>query len=212
MSEKFQNKITKKGVEVFLTDVRLSFPYLYQPAPPYKNLQGSQSKYSAKLLLDKVENVDSIKRVQEAYEHLATVHKVDTKHLERTNLNGLLLKDGANSKHEEMHKYYYVSASSKRKPLVIDPQGKDIPEENSEDLVYGGAYVNAKLYVYYTDIHNGFPALLLGLQFNRHGEPFGSISISAEDFVLKSEDDKVDILDKSLKSLSGEDINKALGM
>lgn len=172
---------------VLISDVRGSYlQHLIVPAVGEEIDQKTgkpKQKWSGSWILDKVQNADTIKILQEA-----------TKKLEaRAAESKIHLKAGLRALHEGTERQFdtqgnpregydekvmYLVTNTTRKPRVFRAQfvnGK--PVEITDPLeCYSGAYYRAhvSLYVYQNAKGNGITASLNWVQFLRDGEPFTS--------------------------------------
>lgn len=170
-------------MKIKLKNVRLSFPAIFKKAV----FNGEETKYEATFLLDKVEHSDDIKAID------AYIKSLIAEDLKGSKLSAdkICLRDGDESQYEGFAGHMSIKASSTRRPLVINHDRSPITEEDG--IVYAGCYVNAiiELWAQNNSWGKRINASLSGVQFSRHGEPFGDRSSAlANDFdIVEDEDD-----------------------
>ena len=169
-------------MQVKLTNVRLSFPQLFKP----KEINGSEPKYGASFLIrkDDSKNIDAINKAIEQ------VKKEKWGNNPPKNLKLCL--------HEADEKDYdgyddsqvFVSASSVRRPAVVDKDGSALTDSDSRP--YAGCFVNAVVALWAQDNQYGkrVNAEIKGVQFAKDGDAFGAPPFDpAEHFTPVDEDD-----------------------
>lgn len=159
--------------QITLKNVRLSYPNLFQ-AKSFVNADGkpTEPKFSAVFLLDKKKHSDAIKKIEAEVEKTALEFfkkKVPLKHNP--------LRDGVEKEDKDGYgpEVMFVSASSKRRPQVVD-RNPQIPLVETDGRPYAGCYVNAVVSFWAFDHKlggKGVSVNLLAIQFVRDGEPFG---------------------------------------
>lgn len=179
--------------EIMLQNVRLAFPTLFEAERI--NGQG-EPKFSANFLLtpdhsDVAKLKAKIKEVaQNKWEDQADAILKKLVAADR-----IALHDGdVKADYDGYPGNWFVSASSKVRPLVIDGARNPITEEDG--IIYSGCYVNAKIDVWAQDNQHGkrVNAQLQGVQFVSDGEPFagGGRSASPDEFTDMSGVDEGD--------------------
>lgn len=175
MAEEKAERPKSTNVQVKLTNVRLSFPDLWKARAAQKD---AEPKFGAAFLIDKETQGDQIKSLREATAKVA-----------HEKWGGKLPKGLKYCVHEGSEREYegygeenvYVTASSKRRPHVIDRNREPLTEEDARP--YAGCFVNAVLRFWAQD--NAFGkrvnAELQGVQFVRDGEAFGSAPFKPEE-------------------------------
>lgn len=164
---------------IVLQNVRLSFPHLFKPQASQDNPQ-AEPKYGATLLLDDVKNAAEIKKVQARIEALVKEKFKGNAKL----LKGVCLRDGAE---KDLPGYgegtHFVSASSTRRPQVIDMKKQPLTAEDNKP--YAGCYVHASIRLWPQDNNYGkrINAELRAIVFVKDGEAFGAAPVDVdEDF------------------------------
>lgn len=165
-----------------LNNVRLTFPVLFEP----KQVQGQgEAKFSATFLLPK--NHPQLADVKKAISEAATQKwgaKAGDVLKQLMAADKLCLHDGdAKSDYDGYAGNYFINASNKVRPLVIDEQRNDLKAADGKP--YSGCYVNAIVEFWPQDNQFGkrVNASLLGIQFRADGERLaGGSSASADDF------------------------------
>lgn len=164
--------------------VRLSYVTLFTPR---SQKEGQPAKYSVLLLIPKsdTKTVNAIKAaIEVAKQEGAAEHfggKVPA---------GLRtpLRDGDSERDDpEYQGHWFLNASSKNKPGVVDPAVQPILDTSR---VYSGCYgrVSIDLYAYNNSGNKGIAAGLNNVQFLADGEPLSGRSRAESDFTAAEED------------------------
>lgn len=168
--------------KVLLTNVRLSFPALFEP----KSINGSEPKYSASLIISK-DDTETLQVIEKAIE--AAKEKGIAKFGGKIPKNlKTPLRDGDVERDEETYENaYFINANSKNAPEVVD-RYKD-PATGAiryldETEVYAGCYVNVTVnfYAFSASGNKGIAAGLGNVQKYKDGEPLGGRSSAKNDF------------------------------
>ena len=172
-----------ENANIMLKNVRLSFPSLFQTE---KFGQEDTGKYAATFILDKNDHAKTIERLKEKVQEGFKELKVKSLPAER-----ICLKDGDESGREEYEGAYIIKATTKKRPTVIDRDRTPLADEDGKP--YSGCYVNAIINFWHQDNQYGkrVNANLLGVQFVKDGEAFGSgpIDVSDEFEALETADE-----------------------
>ncbi len=167
--------------QIKLLNVRLSFPDLWT-AKAVK--PGDDPKFGAHLLLDKKEHADQIKSLKQEIAKMAKEKWGDTAvDLIKKGKIHIGLHEGSEKDYDGYGEgNMYVSANSNKRPLVIDRDKGVLTEADRRP--YSGCYVNAIIRLWIQDNSWGkrVNAELLGVQFAKDGEPFGSAPLSEDAF------------------------------
>lgn len=167
--------------KIHLKNVRLSFPDLFT-ARAFQ--EGDEPKFKAAFLLG--EKHPQRKEIEKAINDVATAKwgPKAKKILDgiRSNPNKFCYQDGNNKDYDGYADHWYISASNKARPTVIDRDRSPLTAEDGRP--YAGCYVNAIIEIFaYTTSGNGIAASLSGVQFFKDGEPFsGGRAAAADDF------------------------------
>ena len=99
----------------------------------------------------------------------------------------MCIRDGADKEYDGYANCMYVKASSKKRPLVVDLDGKT-PLVEADGRPYGGCTVNGYIDIWAMDNKFGkrICASLSSVQFAADGEPFGAMATAD---VFESEED-----------------------
>lgn len=164
-----------------LEQVRLSFPDLFVA----KSVQADgEPKFSAAFLLDKEEHADLIVQCKTLAWAAAKEHFKDkAKELIQKGKLKIFLHEGNEKDYEGYDESnMYISASSKKRPTVIDRDKTPLAEADGRP--YAGCYVNAVVRVWVQDNQFGkrINAELMGVQFVKDGEAFGAAPLSDDAF------------------------------
>ncbi len=169
------------NVRVKLTDVRLSYPSLFQKG----EYEGSETKYGATFLIEPGAQVSLIKEIQEAMvtagESLWGEGKIPKKVTiclhdgdDKVDPETGEIKDG----YEGMQ---YLSARTDVRPQVVDRSRNPVTEEDG--VFYAGCHVIAYIDIWAQKEYGGkINASLRGVQFYRDDAPFGAAPMSVDDF------------------------------
>lgn len=151
---------------VVLKNVRLSFADIWQPKAFNP---GSPLKYSCNFLLDKETQGDQIKALEKKMQEMALdfFNGKPPKGIKRC------LGDGEEKSYEGYEGQMFVSASTVRKPEIIDRDKMELVE--LDDKPYSGCYVNAVIGLWVQDNQYGkrVNANLDLIQFVKEGDRFG---------------------------------------
>ena len=159
---------------IIIKNARLSFPSLFQTETYGGEPTG---KYAATLILDKEVHAKEIGIIKKAMsEVMQEVFKG------KIPSDKLALKDGDESGRPEYAGAYTIKATTKKRPTVVDRDKTPLVEEDGKP--YSGCYVNAIISLWAQNNAYGkrINANLLGVQFYKDGEAFGSgpIDVSGE--------------------------------
>lgn len=159
---------------VKLPGVRLSFPHLFQA---HSMEEGQEKKFSATFLLDDKEHGPLLDQIEKLIDRLAL-----DEFKKKTSFKSCL-RDG--NEKLELEGYgdgkFFIPASRKTRPAVVDGQLAPITEEDSR--LYAGCYVNAtiRLWVQNNKWGKRVNAELRAVQFLKDGESFGAGKVNVED-------------------------------
>lgn len=172
--------------EIVSGEVRLSYAHLFTPAAPKNSAPGTEPKYSVCILIDK----DDEKTLQLVRGAIKKAFEAGVP----TRFGGKAprvwhnpLRDGDEElesgkkdpdKNPELAGHYFINASSKRKPGLVDRRGQDIIDP--EELKSGDyAKVDINFYAYSNTGSNGVACGINNVMKTRDGESLGGGSISA---------------------------------
>lgn len=168
--------------KVQIKNARLSFPSLFQKAS-FNGEEGT--KYEATFLFPKTD-VKTYNLVMDAIEQC----KLENKNTKVTK-DKICIKDGDEIEYDGYAGMWAVKASNSKRVTIINRDKTPIAE--SDDIIYAGCYVNAIIEPWSQDNKFGkrINANLLGVQFVKDGEPFGSgpVDVSDEFDDFSDEDD-----------------------
>lgn len=154
--------------EILLSGVTLSYPHVFQKK---QFPGGGAAKYSAQFLLHKEKHKGLIDQIKRAILDLTASAYSDKK---CPSADRLCLRDGDTLDKPEAAGHFVLSASENSRPVVVDQKLSPITEE--DDLMYGGAVVNARVNLWAQNNNFGrrINANLRGIQFVKHGDRLGS--------------------------------------
>lgn len=187
------------STKIITGKVRLSFANIWEP----KSINGGEEKYSTSILIPK-----SDKETLRKYKEVENLLKQEAMSKNKGKLPRkfhTLLRDGDEERpdDEAYAGHYFFNASSKNKPGIAKPIGKDatgktkFEEITDTTEVYSGCYVKASVnfYLFDTNGNRGIAAGLNNIVKMQDGEPLaGRASVSSdfaeEDFDVDSGDDE----------------------
>lgn len=159
--------------KIMLPNVRLSFPSLFSTA----SFNGEPTKYEATFLLNKDVHASIIEKLEKEIEakvkeHLKGVMPKPDK---------IALKDGDGVEYEGYEGHMSLKASNKTRPTVIDRDKSPLTEADGRP--YAGCYVNAvvEAWVQNNSFGKRVNFNLLGVQFVKDGDRFGSGGVASAD-------------------------------
>lgn len=188
-----KKKVNPK-LEVRLERVRLSYPALFRP----KAFEGqggrgkgrdrdddSELKYGASFIIDP-ETPHGKKALDQCEDAIDEAKFIEWGNKQPSLKDDkLALRDdkGEDTDNPECEGMWYVSASNKRRPKVLDRDGRT-PLTDEDGVIYGGCYVNAIVRFWAQDNKWGkrVNASLEGVQFVKDGEAFGAPPLSDDAF------------------------------
>jgi hypothetical protein len=168
-------------MKVKLTNVRLSFPDLFEPRP-FK--PGDTPKFKATFLIPK--DSPQIKTVKDAI--LAVAKEKWPKDYQKIvnsiqgNANKFCFQDGDNKTYDGYEGMMALTAGNKTRPGIFDRDRSPLAKDDGRP--YAGCYVNGVIELFaYDNSGNGIAASLTGVQFHKDGEAFsGGRPASADEF------------------------------
>lgn len=174
-------------MKVVTGKVRFSYVNVFQPRAA---AEGQEPKYSVCIMIPKSDK-ETVKKIQEAIEKV----KAENKNLLGGSANiKTPLRDGDEERKDkpEFAGHYFINASTKIKPGVVD---KDLNPILEQSEFYSGCYGRASLnfYAYNKAGNKGIGCGLRNLQKLADGEPLGGQSRPEDDFEAV-EDDLEDML------------------
>lgn len=160
-------------------EVRFSYTHVFAP---YAAQPGQEEKYSVCLLIPKTDT-KTIKLIEDAVQS-ATDEGRESKWGGKTPKNlKLPLRDGDEEKdldtNPEYKGMFFLNASSKRKPGIVDHRGNDIID--SDELKsgdYGKAHIN--FYPFAVSGNNGIAVGLNNVMKSKDGDSLGGTGLSAD--------------------------------
>lgn len=182
-------KPRRTETKVMTGKVRLSYANIFQP----RGMEGQEPKYSVSLIIPK-DDKETIKAIEEAID-LAKKNgvgkfggKIPAK-VKTTFYDG----DIERSDDEAYAGCYYLNASNKQKPGVVDAHRDPILDATE---VYSGCYGRAVInfYAYNASGSKGIAASLQHIQKISDGEPLGSITRAEDEFDNIEDSEEKDFL------------------
>lgn len=177
-------KIT--GTKVTTGKVRLSYAHLFEPHA----IEGNEPKYSVSVIISKTDT-DTLKAIKEAVEQVKKDGVTKWGGKVPPNLKTPLRDGDAERPDDEAYKNcYFLNASSKQKPGVVD---KNVQPVLDQSEVYSGCYgrLTLNFYPFSASGNKGIAAGLGNVQKLEDGEPLGGFTRAEDDFdsVETAEDD-----------------------
>jgi hypothetical protein len=185
MGEEKMKHIEKQKTKVITNKVRLNFVNLFEPRAA---AEGEEPRYSLSVLIPK-SDFTTVSKIMEAVEEArkagASLWGGKAPEALKTPL-----RDGDEERPEQLEYagHYFLNASSKNKPGVVDKNLREILEASE---VYSGCYgrVSLSFYPFSKALSKGIGCGLMNVQKLEGGEPLGRTT-PEEDFAdLEEEED-----------------------
>lgn len=169
--------------KVVTGEVRFSFCHLFEPAAA---IEGQDKKYSLCILIPK-SDTGTIKKITDAFEAVKAASAQVWGGKVPRDLK-LPLRDGDEKDSPEYRGMYFINASSKQKPGIVD---KALNEILDAAQVYSGCYgkVSLNFFAYNQAGNRGIGAGLNNVQKLRDGDYLGGRSRAEDDFEAIEDDD-----------------------
>lgn len=166
-------------------NTRLSYFHGWEPA----SINGGAERYSTAVLIPKDDKVtiDAINAAVDAAIEEG-IAKFGGKQPNKAAIK-LPLRDGDVEREDEAYKgHYFINANSNTPPQIVDRAVKPILDRSE---VYSGCYARVSLsfYAFNSNGNKGIACGLGNIQKVRDGEPLGSRTNAADDFVTLEDDD-----------------------
>lgn len=180
--------ITNQDTKVITGKVRLSYVHAFKPAAVD---EGQDPKYSVCILIDKKDK-ETLSKIKKAIEAAKEAGKAKFGGKIPANLK-TPLRDGDEeyedgNRGEEFQGCYFINASSKTKPGIIDKNKETITDS---DALYSGCYgrVSINFYAFNTAGNKGIAAGLNNIQKVAEGDFLGGRSRAEDEFDEFEDDD-----------------------
>lgn len=171
------NKSVLNGTKVITGLVRFSYANVFTPAGI-----GENKKYSVSLIIPKEDEL-TIKNIKKAIKEAYEIGKEKTFNGKTIKDIFAILHDGDEERPEDpaYENSYYINASSKTKPGIVDKYKRPI-EDTTE--FYSGCYgyASINLYPYNTNTNKGIACGLNNLMKFEDGESLGGRASAEDDF------------------------------
>jgi hypothetical protein len=179
-------KAKRTGTKVTTGKVRLSYAHLFEPHA----IEGNEPKYSVSVIIPKTD-IETLKSVKEAVEQAKKDGAAKWGGKVPPTLKTPLRDGDAERPDDEAYKNcYFLNASSKQKPGVVD---KNVQPVLDQSEVYSGCYgrLTLNFYAFSASGNKGIAAGLGNVQKLEDGEPLGGFTRAEDDFdsVEAAEDD-----------------------
>ncbi|MFL0245501.1 DUF2815 family protein [Candidatus Clostridium stratigraminis] len=178
-------KASRTGTKVMTGKVRLSYAHLFEPHA----IEGNEPKYSVSVIIPKNDK-ETLTLIKEAVEQAKKDGAAKWGGKVPPNLK-TPLRDGDSERpdDEAYANCYFLNASSKNKPGVVD---KNVQAVIDATEVYSGCYARLTLnfYPFSASGNKGIAAGLGNVQKLEEGEPLGGFTRAEDDFdSVESADD-----------------------
>ena len=159
------------GKRIKIKDARLSFPSLFKKS----SFNGKEGKYEATFLIPKSDE-KTYNEIMSGIKELLAENKNA-----KVAKDKLCIKDGDDIDYDGYEGMWAVKASNNVRPTVINRDKSQLAEEDG--VLYAGCYVNAIIELWFQNNQYGkrVNANLLGVQFVKDGEPFGTEKVADAD-------------------------------
>ena len=149
--------------KIFLRNVRLSFPSLWVRSI----FDGKEGKYEATFLIPK-SDTETKDKINIAIKQMIAESKL------KIPKDKICVKDGDDYEFDGYENTWTLKASNNRQPTLLDTD--KTPLTTDDGKIYAGCYVNAVIEFWVQNNNYGkrINANLLGVQFVKHGEAFGT--------------------------------------
>lgn len=181
-------KVTAKrtGTKVTTGKIRLSYVHLFEP----RAIEGNEPKYSVSVIIPKSDK-ETLQAIKEAVAEAKEQGKGKWSGKVPANLKTPLHDGDSERPDDEAYAgCYYLNASSKNKPGIVDINVQPILDATE---VYSGCYARLTLnfYAYNANGNKGIAAGLGNVQKLADGEPLGGFTRAEDDFdaIETAEDD-----------------------
>lgn len=170
-------KQQKVNVEIYLEDVRLSHPHLFE-AQQYKKDKNSKPRYTSVFILDKKKHKNLIADIEDGIEEI----RMDMFDGRKLKADNICLSDGDDTDKDEYQGCMILRAArgeSLGPPTVIDRDKSELTAKDRKP--YGGCYVNAIVRLYgYDEYADQVNAGLEAVQYFRKGDAFGAQPVDVD--------------------------------
>lgn len=159
---------------IMLKNVRNSFPHLFtRPV-----INGDEGKCGCVLMLDNKTHAKEIADLNAAIE-AASKDRFKGKVVPK---DKWCLRPGEDKGRDEYAGYHVLSANSKDRPIVVSNDGRSVIGSESENHIYAGCHVNAKVRLWVQDNQYGkrVNAELVAIQFAADGDPLDGTHVSPD--------------------------------
>jgi hypothetical protein len=155
-----QTQQQQKSTRIILPPALGAFPWLYKPRPPMKNAQNPRFLYQVVLIWKKARK-DELAELAAAVKALAA-EKFGAQPKGKVRMP---LRDGDVDRpgYPEFEDSYFLTASSERKPQVVNLRGQPILEADAEEEAYSGCTFRVSCVPYAYDV-NGNRGVSVGMR------------------------------------------------
>lgn len=177
-----------RPTKIITGKVRLSYCHLFEP----DSIDGDDPKYSVSLIIPKsdTKTIGKIKKAIDAAIEAGNTKLAGKSGKVNKSALKLPLRDGDVDREDDeaYEDAYFINASSKNKPGVVDI---DLDPVLDQSEVYSGCFARASVtfYAFNANGNKGIACGLNNVQKLKDGEPLGSVSRAEDDFADSYEDD-----------------------
>lgn len=134
--KKVGDLVDKGNGRYLLKNVRLSFPYLFEPDEQEDDNGNKKKSYRVTLLLPK----ETHKPVAQKLNRIISEMCEEEYGSPKIAADRKFLRDGDESEVDDHHGHWTVTVRESRKPILVDRERS--PTEEGDELLYSGAWVN----------------------------------------------------------------------
>lgn len=180
-----KNKDTAMVTEI----VRFSYPHVFEPQAPQDG--DGKPKYSISLIIPKSDK-KTIAKVKNCIQAAAEAGKAKLGGKIPKNLKTPLRDGDIDKEDDEAYKdSYFLSASSYRRPQIVEKVGGELVELMDQNDFYAGCYGRASLnfFAFNVGVNKGIAAGLNNLMKVKDGEQLGGVTSAEDDFADFADND-----------------------
>lgn len=172
--------------QVTVINARASYLHCFK-AKAFSSGEGEPS-FSVSLLLDKKKDAAQIKKIGDEIRRI----EADKFKGKKLPADKVCLRDGDTKDAPEYEGMMFLTASNKKRPVVIDRDRTPLTAEDNKP--YSGCYVNAVVRLWAQDNQFGkrVNCSLEVIQFVKDGEPFGAPPVDLDSALPEMDDDADD--------------------
>lgn len=176
--------MSNEKIKVITGKVRFSYANVWEA----KSINGSEEKFSVCLIIPK-SDVTTINNIKSAIKEAARIGKNKLGEMLESEIMSILHDGDIERCDDEVYKNsYFINASSKIKPQIVDRKVKAIVDKSD---FYSGCYGKASIYFFaYNNEKKGIGCGLGNLQKLSDGSLLSSRASAEDEFTASEEDDE----------------------